>query len=155
MLEWLLQIAPLLPMLGFFWGGCPCCSTAVCGACSGDVPAAWSATFSGIAQESGSFCTDCTALNGTWVMDYVTDCIWRYEDSDMAAESSVTSSFSGVSVLLQMFCAPLLSSGSHIVAYQKTDSGSTTDCTASHSLPLDIDNFQCTGWPSTVTLSPV
>jgi hypothetical protein len=73
---------------------CPCEPSAECDICSGDIPLQMSVTLSGILNYSGSpsnpnWCTTCTSLNNTYVLDYSECCTWVLElDEPICCDSS-------------------------------------------------------------------
>jgi hypothetical protein len=65
--ELLIAIAPLLPLIGFFWANCPCC-TPGCENCP-EATDALAVTLAGIVQR-GTYCTQCADFNATWILPY-------------------------------------------------------------------------------------
>lgn len=68
--------AILLPPILFFPGqaGCFCCGS-VCPFCSSGTPSQYEVAVALLADE---LCTDCTDLNGTYVVTKKFDCYWEY-----------------------------------------------------------------------------
>jgi hypothetical protein len=80
-----------LPGMPFGGMGPACCcrTPGVCTYCSdaATVPSQFSVTFTGI---SNNTCSDCGTLNDTYVLDWVSDCTWQVDFSDICGFTRVS-----------------------------------------------------------------
>jgi hypothetical protein len=81
----LIAVGPLLPLIGFFWANCPCC-TPGCENCP-EATDALAVTLAGITDHPSATCGECPEFNGTWIVPYwpesasntATVCDWKLE----------------------------------------------------------------------------
>lgn len=153
-----------LLVLGFFWGGCPCCETTTfqCGPCQDlwstpPMQKFWRLEVAGITNGTES---DCEVYNGTWDMEIVFNFGCRAcvevldEESDRSILMSVFGSSGNLSInlLFNSNCT----TGNEVADYTLISNDAETDCSASQFiLPFDASNASCDEWPASMTINAI
>lgn len=141
---------------------CPDDGTVTCIHCIDEVaPAIWTVTFSGIGAGT---CPSgyCAGVNRTWRLALSVAspgyCVWNEVITGLAACSGRTQMlaellvYSGTNgILLQLTSIP---SGIIVQIYDKFPAAAPHNCLTSHTLDSVVGDATCTGWPSTVIVSP-
>jgi len=123
-------------------------TAASCSQCPSGMPACWRFSVSGVANES---CTQCGGYNGAWIVRDVGGCVFQ---SDAAAGCSVNCGNESVIAWTMSFSGGwILQSGGGSPAEYELTSGNPC---AGESLTFTktMDDFCCSGWPSTITVTP-
>jgi hypothetical protein len=126
---------------------CPCGMDCVCtcSSCPDGAPSQWTFTLTGITNVG---CVGCTNLNTTFTLNYVSGCTWSADVDICSATRTITFVYvAGFWVLT----IPTLPADA---VYNLSDA--SPDCLVAKTLSLvSSSDFGCTGWPATVTVTPV
>ena len=122
--------------------GDPCCCGPNCALCDGSTPEQMEVVFAGILDLGGTGCSDCVAVNGTWVLDNFTvgasECHWQSDAFELCGDSTtrVRMSITGTYTLKVWLTR---TAGSGIVSEWRLTQGGLFECDSFSS--LDVPPF--------------
>ena len=124
-----------------------CCCAPECEHCDGDLPSQYQVVIASLANGN---CGSCTSINGTYVLDYVGDCVWEYvfpSNFCNYEKVQVVVGFGGTHFDVRVKC--VLSSDCLDIVWRDAIS-TPIDCTAysNTAVTLNQNIFYCSGSPT-------
>ena len=151
-----------------FSPGCSCCDAGCCGCAA--VPASYDVVISGVT--GGAIFDDlsdchCPTINGTYNLADSGDCFWLYNDPDYCTGSGSSGAIDFIGIDIRLYCDETTwylvitvvlgyddaSQRFYIAFYTK--SRATWSCLGTNVMDFSSAGVTCSGWPATMTVTPV